>query len=138
LSKQVRKGHYAHTLQYTLRTESFGQGDSPLNLFTFPDDLKSRGSGALVAVAPLYAYTARSIKHEGGSLEGLNIEKCRVLQNRQVMLCPDVNAYAKWKKKAFELRRVLPGTTFAVSNELERMATQHDQKTSTDLGDVLV
>jgi len=72
-----------------------------------------------------------------GSLDGLNPEKCKVLQNRQVMLFPDVNAYEKWKIKAFELRRALPGTTFIVSTELERIATAEDRKSGIDLGDVL-
>jgi len=72
-----------------------------------------------------------------GSLEGLNIEKCKVLQNRQVVLFPDVNAYRKWKTKAMELRRAMPGTTIAVSNELERLATDYDRKKGSDLGDAL-
>jgi hypothetical protein len=72
-----------------------------------------------------------------GSIEGLSVEKCKVLQNRQVVLFPDVNAYRKWKTKALELRRAMPGTTIVVSDELERMATDHDRKKSSDLGDAL-
>jgi hypothetical protein len=72
-----------------------------------------------------------------GSLDGLNIEKCKVLQWRQVVLFPDVNGYRKWKKKALELRRALPGTTIVVSDELERLATDFDRKKGSDLGDVL-
>lgn len=72
-----------------------------------------------------------------GSLEGLNIEKCKVLQNRQVILFPDVNAFGKWKTKAAELRRAMPGTTIVVSDELERLATDGDRKIGIDLGDVL-
>jgi hypothetical protein len=72
-----------------------------------------------------------------GSLEGLNIEKCKVFQSRRVVLFPDVNAFQKWKKKAMELRRAMPGTTIVVSDELERMATDHDRKKGSDLGDAL-
>jgi hypothetical protein len=72
-----------------------------------------------------------------GSLEGLSIEKCKVLQSRKVVLFPDVNAYHKWKMKAMELRRAMPGTTIVVSDELERLATDHDRKKGSDLGDVL-
>jgi len=72
-----------------------------------------------------------------GSLEGLNTEKCRILQNRQVILFPDVNAYRKWKTKASELRRAMPGTIIVVSDELERVATDGDRKSGADLGDVL-
>lgn len=71
-----------------------------------------------------------------GSLEGLNPAKCKVLHGRKVMLFPDVNAYSKWKLKAMELQRALPGTTFRVSNELEQIATTTDRKKGVDLGDV--
>lgn len=72
-----------------------------------------------------------------GSLEGLNVEKCKVLQNRQVVLFPDANAYGKWKIKALELCRAMPGTNIVVSDELERLATTSDRKKGVDLGDVL-
>ena len=71
-----------------------------------------------------------------GSLEGLNPAKCNVLHGRKVILFPDVNAYSKWKLKAMELQRALPGTTFRVSNELECIATTADRKKGVDLGDV--
>lgn len=72
-----------------------------------------------------------------GSINGLNPDKCAVLQNREVVLFPDVNACSKWKLKAAELRRAMPGTTIVVSEELERMATDEDRKNGVDLGDVL-
>ncbi len=72
-----------------------------------------------------------------GGLDGLNINRCKVLQNRQVVLFPDVNSFAKWKRKALELRRAMPGTSIVVSDELERHATDYDRKNGTDLGDVL-
>lgn len=72
-----------------------------------------------------------------GSLDGLSLNKCRVLQGRQVMLFPDVNAYNRWKIKALELQRAMPGTKFTVSTELERLATADDKKQGVDLGDVL-
>jgi len=72
-----------------------------------------------------------------GSLDGLSIEKCKVLQKREVMLFPDVNGYRKWKRKARELRRAMPGTTIVVSDEMERMANDFDRKKGSDLGDAL-
>ncbi len=72
-----------------------------------------------------------------GSLDGLNADKCRVLQGRKVMLFPDVNACNKWKLKALELQRAIPGTTFVVSTELEQIATDDAKKQGIDLGDVL-
>jgi hypothetical protein len=55
----------------------------------------------------------------------------------KVMLSPDVNACGKWKIRSLELRRALPGITFAVSAELESMATEQDRKESVDVGDVV-
>ena len=72
-----------------------------------------------------------------GSLDGLSVEKCKVLQSRQVVLFPDVNAYSKWKRNAMELRRAMPGTTIIVSDELERLATDYERKQGVDIGDVL-
>jgi len=72
-----------------------------------------------------------------GSLDGLNLAKCKVLQGRKVMLFPDVNAYSKWKLKAVELQRAMPGTTFRVSNDLERMASEADRVKGVDLGDAV-
>jgi len=73
-----------------------------------------------------------------GSLEGLTINKCKVLQGRRVVLFPDVNAYSKWKLKAAELQRAMPGTTFRVSNELELLATEAERKRGIDIADVLL
>ena len=67
----------------------------------------------------------------------MNYNKCCVLQGRQVTLFPDVNAFSRWKIKALELRRVMPGTKFNVSNELERLATADDKQKGIDIGDVL-
>ncbi|WP_454803473.1 DUF6371 domain-containing protein [Mucilaginibacter phyllosphaerae] len=71
-----------------------------------------------------------------GSLEGLSLSKCKVLHGRKVMLFPDVNAYEKWRLKAVELQRALPGTIFRASKDLELMATATDRKNGIDLGDV--
>ena len=72
-----------------------------------------------------------------GSLDGLNADKCKVLQGRKVMLFPDVNASNKWKLKALELQRAIPGTIFSVSTELEQLADDDAKKHGIDLGDVL-
>jgi Domain of unknown function (DUF6371) len=72
-----------------------------------------------------------------GSLDGLSYNKCCILQGRQVTLFPDVNAFSRWKIKALELRRAMPGTMFTVSPELERLATADDKQKGIDIGDVL-
>jgi hypothetical protein len=54
-----------------------------------------------------------------GSLNGLSVEKCRVLKNRKVILFPDQGAFDKWNLKAAELRLGLNQYVF-VSDILER------------------
>jgi hypothetical protein len=72
-----------------------------------------------------------------GSLDGLSLSKCCILQGRLVMLFPDVNACDRWKVKARELQRAMPGTTVAVSADLEFVATDNDKHKGIDIGDVL-
>jgi len=72
-----------------------------------------------------------------GSLDGLSLTKCCILQGRHVMLFPDVNACKRWRITAVELRRAMPGTKFNVSNELERIASTDDKQKGIDIGDVL-
>jgi hypothetical protein len=89
---------------------------------------------AIVASAEMPAFVWLAC----GSLDGLTTAKCSVLKGRQVMLFPDVNAYHKWKTKAVQLELSMPGTTFAVSDVLERMATELDRENGVDLCDVVV
>ena len=72
-----------------------------------------------------------------GSLNNLNERICKVLQYRQVLLFPDLLAYDKWKAKAQQLTLQLPGTTFKVFKELERMANDDEKKKGLDLGDLM-
>jgi hypothetical protein len=80
-----------------------------------------------------------------GGFEGLNSEKCKVLQGRTVGLYPDlskpdakVNCFQVWSSKAKELSSQLPGTRFNVSDFLERNATQADKEQGLDLADFLI
>lgn len=72
-----------------------------------------------------------------GSLNNLNERICKVLQYRQVLLFPDLLAYDKWKAKAQQLQLQLPGTTFKVFKELERMANDDEKREGLDLGDLV-
>ncbi|MBD1385092.1 hypothetical protein IDJ75_07365 [Mucilaginibacter rigui] len=136
---------WAHT--HILKQMDGGNGQQPanfvLNQCLFGEHLLIAGpykpvaiveseKTAIIAAALMPAF----IWLASGSLEGLNPAKCKVLHGRKVMLFPDVNAYSKWKLKAMELQRALPGTTFRVSNELECLATAADRKKGVDLGDV--
>lgn len=70
-----------------------------------------------------------------GSLNGLNIEKCRILKGRAVTLFPDLGCYDKWNYKAKELSQI---TIVTVSDLLERKATEADTIQGLDLADYLI
>ena len=70
-----------------------------------------------------------------GSLEGINIDKCRVLKEREVILFPDVNGYEKWRTKAREMNLRYPNARFRVDNTLERIATDEERERGIDMAD---
>ena len=72
------------------------------------------------------------------NLSSLNIEKCKVLQGRKVILFPDLKAYENWSGKAKAFQKELPGTTFKVSDLLERKATNEEKAKGLDLADYLL
>ncbi|WP_018478138.1 DUF6371 domain-containing protein [Pontibacter roseus] len=69
-----------------------------------------------------------------GSKGGLNSDKCQVLRGRKVMLYPDLKAYDDWSEKAKKLSGI---ATFAVSDLLERKASESDRAKGLDLADYL-
>lgn len=76
------------------------------------------------------------------NLSSLNFKKCKVLQNRDVYLFPDLSkdgkAFKLWSKKADELSTRLPGTRFIVSDLLEQKATAKERLKGLDLADYLI
>lgn len=70
-----------------------------------------------------------------GSLSNLTESKCQVLQGRNATLFPDLNGFEKWSEKAKELSHI---ATFAVSDLLERKATDAEKKQGLDLADYLI
>jgi hypothetical protein len=71
----------------------------------------------------------------GGS-EGLNIDKCKCLKGRDVVLYPDCGIFDKWDSKAEILRTICKSVS--VSNLIETAATDAERKAGFDLGDYLV
>jgi hypothetical protein len=71
----------------------------------------------------------------GGS-EGLNIDKCRCLKGREIILFPDCGMFDKWSAKAGELRAICKSVS--VSNLIEKGATEAEREAGSDLGDYLV
>ncbi len=70
-----------------------------------------------------------------GSLSNLNADKCQILKGRKVVLFPDLNGFDKWRNKAKELSHL---ASFAVSDLLERKATEAERKQGLDIADYLL
>jgi len=86
-----------------------------------------------------------------GNINGLSIEKCKVLKNKTVILYPDLGAYEKWKEKAKILNSELTspqgeglgvrsGVRFkiTVSTLLEDEATDTDRSNGLDIADYII
>lgn len=76
------------------------------------------------------------------NLSSLTLEKCKVLQGRDVVLFPDLSkdgkAFDLWSDKANEFNKQIPGTRFIVSDLLERNATDKEREKGLDLADYLI
>jgi len=70
----------------------------------------------------------------GGS-NGINIDKCRCLKGRTVVLYPDAGCFDKWTEKAKELSIIC---NVVVSPLIENKATDEQRKAGYDLADYLV
>jgi hypothetical protein len=70
-----------------------------------------------------------------GSLHGLDVDKCRVLEKRKVLLFPDVNAYGIWKRQADTLNGKIFTATFNLHPEMERTATPEERTNGADMAD---
>ena len=72
-----------------------------------------------------------------GSLNGLSVDKCRVLYGRSVILFPDQGAYDKWLTKANEIENNL-NTTFKLSGVLENHSIVDNNSNGLDIADYLL
>ncbi|MEI6754444.1 MAG: DUF6371 domain-containing protein [Paludibacter sp.] len=72
-----------------------------------------------------------------GNINGLSIEKCKVLKNRNVMLYPDLGAYEKWSIKAEELQEQCHCKVL-ISNLLEGEASEFDRANGFDIADYMI
>lgn len=70
-----------------------------------------------------------------GSSSNLKEAKFKVLQGREVILYPDLNCFEKWQEKAEQLSHI---ATIAVSDILERSASDEEKTNGFDLADYLV
>ncbi len=80
-------------------------------------------------------YLPQFIWLAAGSKDGLSLNKCQVLKGRTVIIYPDLNGFEKWTAKAKELSHI---ASFAVSDLLERKATDKEKGEGLDLADYLI
>ena len=76
------------------------------------------------------------------NLSSLNYEKCKALKGRDVYLFPDLSkegkAFELWSNKSKEIQRRLKGTSFQVSDLLEKLAPDRDRDQGKDIADYLI
>lgn len=76
------------------------------------------------------------------NLSSLNLEKCRALKGRRIVLFPDLSeegrAFDLWSKRAGEIEKKLSGTTFLMSDLLEKHAHREGRAKGYDLADYLI
>lgn len=71
-----------------------------------------------------------------GNINGLSIDKFKVLKGRKVILFPDLNkANEIWTNKANEFKNI---AEVSISNYLERIATNEQKSNGLDLADYLI
>ena len=112
----------------------------PLNPIALVEAPKSAIYGTLYFGAP--NVSERFLWLAVYNLSSLNVEKCRALQGRTVVLFPDLskdgNAFQLWSDKTKELNAKIKGASFTVSNILERKASEEDREKGCDIADYLI
>lgn len=72
-----------------------------------------------------------------GNLNGLSVEKCRVLAGRYIVLYPDLGAFEKWSLKAVEIQKQY-NCKISVSTLLEEIASDADRENGLDIADFII
>lgn len=82
-----------------------------------------------------------------GNLNGLSVEKCQVLKNREIILYPDLGAFEKWTEKAQMINSLFPSpcgegsgvrSKVTVSTLLEDEASDTDRANGLDIADFII
>ena len=116
---------------YELRQCLFGEHLLPDN--TLPVAIVESEKTACIASI----YLPQFVWLACGQLQGLNADKCKVLSGKVVLLFPDLKGFDKWQIKAKELQSLLPDVRFAVSDYLERNASEAERVKGLDIADYL-
>ena len=72
-----------------------------------------------------------------GNLNGLNIEKSKVFEHRDIVLYPDAGCYEKWRRKMLEIRKQIP-CQIAISELIEYHATPQQIEAGYDIADYII
>ena len=72
-----------------------------------------------------------------GNLNGLNIEKSRVLQNKNVVLYPDAGCFDKWEKKSIQIKSQI-FCNIKTSSLTEKHATKDQTTEGYDIADYII
>jgi hypothetical protein len=72
-----------------------------------------------------------------GQLNGLSIEKAKILQGRNVTLFPDLGGFEKWRIKANEIKQSIK-CEIKVSTILEDIATETQRSEGLDIADYII
>jgi hypothetical protein len=72
-----------------------------------------------------------------GNLNGLNVEKSRVLQNKYVVLYPDAGCFDKWEKKSIQIKSQI-FCNIKTSSLTEKHATKDQTKAGYDIADYII
>lgn len=73
-----------------------------------------------------------------GSKGNLTAKMIEPLKGKNIILFPDLGAFEAWSQKAIEIEKELPGTTFKISDLLERKATAQEKAEGLDIADFLL
>jgi hypothetical protein len=133
---------WAHRLVGSRQLAEGNRANFQLQQCFFGEHLLSENTGAIVAIAESEktAVMASIMMPEfiwlaAGSLHGLDQRKCQALNNRTVLLFPDVGAYRYWHQLARALNHRIPTATFTVHDEMEHTATEEERASGADMGD---
>ena len=122
--------HTALKLAHYKLTQCFF-GEHLLHDNTWPVAIVESEKTALIASI----YMPHMVWLASGSLNNITVDKCAVLQGREVLLFPDVNGLALWQAKANELDVLC---NISVSTLLEDACTPAQKAQGLDLADYLM
>lgn len=72
-----------------------------------------------------------------GNLNGLNIEKSKIFEHRDIVLYPDAGCYEKWSRKMTEIKKQIP-CRIAISELIEYHATPQQIEAGYDIADYII